>query len=60
MSASPVRVGVIGLGMISRSHLAGYAAANGAVVVAVCDVDAAKVEVAASAHGALQLCSSAL
>jgi predicted dehydrogenase len=51
VSASPLRIGVIGLGMISRAHLAGYAAADGAEIVAVCDVDAAKVEAVASAHG---------
>ena len=42
----------IGLGMISRAHLAGYAAAEDAEVVAVCDEDPAKVEAVAAAHGA--------
>ena len=52
MSAPPLRVGVIGLGMISRAHLAGYEAAEGARIVAVCDQDQAKVDAAAAAHGA--------
>lgn len=39
-----VRVGVIGLGRVSPSHIAAYEAAGNARVVAVCDSDAATME----------------
>ena len=47
-----IGVGVVGLGMISRPHLEGYNAADGAELVAVCDVDAARANAAAERYGA--------
>ena len=52
MSAQPLRVGVIGLGMISRAHLAAYAADANAEIVAVCDQDVTRVEAVAGVLGA--------
>lgn len=39
MSSQTVRVGIAGLGRISDSHIAGFQAAPGAEIVAVCDTD---------------------
>ena len=47
-----IGVGVVGLGMISRAHLEGYAAATGADLVAVCDVDPARAEAEGARYGA--------
>jgi predicted dehydrogenase len=47
-----IGVGVVGLGMISRPHLEGYAAANGANLVAVCDIDAARARAEGERYGA--------
>lgn len=47
-----IGVGIVGLGMISRAHLEGYAAATGADLVAVCDVDPARAEAEGARYGA--------
>ncbi|WP_061931308.1 Gfo/Idh/MocA family protein [Aureimonas sp. AU22] len=49
--SNDLRIGVAGAGAISRFHLAGWAAAEGAVVVAICDPDRAKAEAAAAEFG---------
>jgi predicted dehydrogenase len=46
-----LRVGVIGLGRVSDSHLAGLAAYERAELVAVCDIDVDRVEAVAAAYG---------
>ena len=48
----PVRVGVIGLGLISAAHLDGYARSPYARVVAVCDLDEARARQKAAELGA--------
>lgn len=42
VESSPLKVGVVGTGMISQFHFRGWEAAEGAEVVAVCDTDADK------------------
>lgn len=49
---SPVRVGVIGLGLASRTHLDGYRSAEGCELAAVCDLAERKVTPAVEATGA--------
>ena len=52
-SSEPLGVGLVGLGIISRAHLAGYAQAAGrATVVAVCDQDAGRARAVAHELGA--------
>jgi UDP-N-acetyl-2-amino-2-deoxyglucuronate dehydrogenase len=46
-----VRVGVIGLGMVSGPHLDGYEQADGATLAAVCDADLDKTERVAEQRG---------
>jgi len=46
-----LRVGVVGCGGVSWNHLSAYAAAEGAEVVAVCDVDLARARAAAEEWG---------
>ncbi|HYP49080.1 MAG TPA: Gfo/Idh/MocA family oxidoreductase [Thermoleophilaceae bacterium] len=46
-----LRVGVIGLGLVSRPHLDGYEQAEGCEVVAVCDVSQEKVDAVVAARG---------
>lgn len=50
-AANPLRVGVIGLGLVSPPHLDGYEAAEGCELVAVCDVSQAKVDAVTAARG---------
>jgi UDP-N-acetyl-2-amino-2-deoxyglucuronate dehydrogenase len=45
-----VRVGVIGLGLVSPPHLDGYEQAEGCELAAVCDVSRERVEAVAAAH----------
>jgi len=58
VSESPIRVGVVGLGFMGRTHLGAYAAANAAGernrLVAVCDRDAARRRGDLQAAGNLQ------
>lgn len=42
MSVSPIRVAVIGLGLVSAAHLDGYTALSDCELVAVCDLDPGK------------------
>ncbi len=51
MSREGLRIGVIGLGMVSPPHLDGFAGADGAEVVVVCDDVAEKAEAAHAARG---------
>jgi predicted dehydrogenase len=51
MTAEKLRIGVIGLGLISPAHLAGYAAAEGCELAVVCDVDQARVDRVSAEHG---------
>jgi predicted dehydrogenase len=44
LNRSPIRVGVIGLGMISSAHLDGYRDFDGCELAVVCDVDAARAQ----------------
>jgi predicted dehydrogenase len=46
-----IRVGLVGLGLVSRSHLKGYATHSQAHVTAVCDADAERAERFAQEHG---------
>jgi predicted dehydrogenase len=46
-----LRVGVIGLGLVSTPHLDGYEQAEGCELVAVCDVSQDKVDAVAEARG---------
>ena len=48
-----MRVGVIGLGLVSPPHLDGYASAEGCELVAVCDASQAKVDAVSAARGVL-------
>jgi len=50
--AKKVRAGVIGAGAIGPAHLRGYQAAEGAEIVAVCDVHRGRAEAAAAQFGA--------
>jgi len=58
MVAQSVRVGIVGLGLVSASHLKGYASHPRAEVVACCDLDRARAETFARAHGILQVYTS--
>jgi UDP-N-acetylglucosamine 3-dehydrogenase len=49
--ADTVNVGLVGLGLVSLSHLKGYQSHPGAEVVAVCDVDEEKARQFAQRHG---------
>ncbi len=51
MSEGPLRVGVIGLGLVSPPHLDGYEEAAGCELVQVCDVSPSKLEAATEARG---------
>jgi predicted dehydrogenase len=51
VSARDLRVGVIGLGLVSPAHLDGYEEAEGCELAAVCDVDPARVEAVSAARG---------
>ena len=53
-----IRVGLVGLGLVSRSHLRGYATHPQAHVTAVCDTDAEKAERFAQEHGIDQVYTS--
>ncbi len=48
---SPVRVGIVGLGLASRTHLDGYRLADGCELAAVCDVAERKVAPVVEATG---------
>jgi len=39
MTVSDVKVGLVGLGLVSRSHIKAYMAHPSATIVAVCDLD---------------------
>jgi predicted dehydrogenase len=51
MGVDEVKVGVVGLGLVSTSHLKGYASHAQARVVAVCDLDRGRAERFASQFG---------
>ena len=51
MTAAPLRVGVIGLGLVSGPHLDGYEQTAGCELVAVCDTSQAKVDAVSAARG---------
>ena len=51
MRPGTVRVGMVGLGLVSTPHLKGYASHPHAEVVAVCDVDEERARHFAAAHG---------
>jgi predicted dehydrogenase len=53
-----INVGMVGLGLVSRSHLKGYATHPLAQVTAVCDTDAEKAERFAHEHGIGQVYGS--
>lgn len=46
-----LRVGIVGCGGVSRSHLSAYARIDGVEVVAVCDVDLLRARAVAAEHG---------
>lgn len=50
-SSAPLRVGVVGCGMIARNHAEAFTAAPGATVVACSDVDPARARAFADRHG---------
>lgn len=51
MSRDQVRIGIIGLGRISDTHIRGYQDVEGAEIVAVCDVDEERIAAQVEAHG---------
>ena len=51
MGVDEVKVGMVGLGLVSTSHLKGYASHAQARVTAVCDLDRARAERFASQFG---------
>ncbi len=51
MGDQTVRVGVVGLGRISNTHIKGYQADARAEVVALCDIDEERLATAAETHG---------
>lgn len=48
---APIRIGIVGCGNIADNHVAAYRAAEGAEVVAVCDVDLARAQAFAAERG---------
>ena len=53
-----VRVGMVGLGLVSAPHLKGYASHPGAEVVAVCDLEGDRARAFADQHGIAQVFTS--
>ena len=51
MTTERVKVGMVGLGLVAPSHLKGYEGHPKAIVTAVCDMDRARAEKFAEAHG---------
>lgn len=51
MKVDRVRVGLVGLGLVSASHIKAYQANPDAEVVAVCDLDGGHAEAVAAKHG---------
>jgi predicted dehydrogenase len=51
MNASDVKVGLVGLGLVSKSHITAYMAHPNATIVAVCDLDEARAKAVATAFG---------
>ena len=51
MAPETIRVGIVGLGLVSGSHLKGYASHPWAEVVAVCDLDAERAHRFAQVNG---------
>ncbi|GGM62187.1 Gfo/Idh/MocA family protein [Microbacterium saperdae] len=49
--SAPIRIGIVGCGNIADNHVAAYRAADGAEVVAVCDVDRARAQAFADQRG---------
>jgi predicted dehydrogenase len=47
----PIRIGIVGVGIIGKRHLEEYAKIGGVEVVAVCDIDAPERERVANWHG---------
>ena len=58
MELQTVRVGIVGLGLVSSSHLKGYRTHARAEVVACCDLDRERAEQFARAHGIAQVYTS--
>jgi UDP-N-acetylglucosamine 3-dehydrogenase len=58
MPLDKVKVGIVGLGLVSTSHLKGYASHPHAEVVAVCDIDEERAHRFAVAHGIPEVYSS--
>jgi D-apiose dehydrogenase len=52
MTESALRVGVVGCGFFAQNHLAAWAAMEGVVLAAVCDLDEGKAQAAARTFGA--------
>ena len=51
MKVKKVNVGLVGLGMVCESHLKAYSAHPDAEVIAVCDLDAARLKEIANKYG---------
>ena len=51
MAPETVKAGIVGLGLVSTSHLKGYLSHPRAEVVAVCDLDQARASDFAARHG---------
>jgi predicted dehydrogenase len=58
MKPETIRVGIVGLGLVSTSHLKGYVSHPRAEVVAVCDLDLARAERFAAQHGIPEIYTS--
>ena len=58
MKLEAVSAGIVGLGLVATSHFKGYASHPHAEVVAICDLDSARAEQFASAHGVANIYTS--
>jgi predicted dehydrogenase len=58
MTPETVKAGIVGLGLVSTSHLKGYLSHPRADVVAVCDLDGARAQAFAAQHGIREVYSS--
>lgn len=58
MPRDSLRVGIVGCGAISRNHLEAFAAAEGAAVTVVCDIDPDRARVTAEKYGVAHAVSS--
>ena len=58
VSQQQLKVGMVGLGLVSTSHLKGYASHPGAAVTAVCDLEVERARAFAAQHGIAEVYTS--